>query len=409
MFSVRKPILIFLPVCVALAQSGSVTATTFEGRPAKLLSNDKLELTLMTQGGTLAHLVLKDDPEHLSPLWDPGQFPPAAGGGAPGGRAQDGGAAGRGAQGGRGGVQGHFVAVDGFGQPSAEERAAGMPQHGEAHVAQMEVQFGREGSVASVAMSGKLPIAQEQFTRTFRMVDGENVIYVDSQLENLLGFDRPVNWAEHATLGAPFLAPGAVVVDFSASRSHTRNVPMNNNAGGRGGAARRLRPDQDFTWPDAPGLDGSAVNLRIVPEDPHYTDHSATLMDLSKPLAWATAIHVKKNLIVGWIFRTADYFWIQNWNSFGNAERLARGLEFSTQPYDVSRREVLSTPALFGAPTYRWLTAKGKIESHFLVFYAHAPAGFSKVDEVRVENGKIVLEDRRAGKTITLPASRGLS
>ena len=165
-------------------------------------------------------------------------------------------------------IQGHFVAVDGFGQPSAEERAAGMPQHGEAHVAQMEVQFGREGSVASVAMSGKLPIAQEQFTRTFRMVDGENVIYVDSQLENLLGFDRPVNWAEHATLGAPFLAPGAVVVDFSASRSHTRNVPMNNNAGGRGGAARHLRPDQDFTWPDAPGLDSFAVNLRIVPEDP---------------------------------------------------------------------------------------------------------------------------------------------
>jgi hypothetical protein len=397
--TVHKLILILLPACVALAQSGSVTATTFEGRPATLLSNDKLELTLMTQGGTLAHLVLKDDPAHLSPLWDPGQFPPAAGGGAQGGRG-----------GGGNGVQGHFVAVDGFGQPSAEERAAGMPQHGEAHVTQMDVQSGREGQVASVSMTGKLPIAQEQFTRTFRIVDGENVIYVDSQLENLLGFDRPVNWAEHATLGAPYLEPGAVVVDFSASRSHTRNVPVNNNAaGGRGGAARRLRPDQDFTWPDAPGLDGSTVSLRIVPENPHYTDHSATLMDLSKPLAWATAIHVKKNLIVGWIFRTADYSWIQNWNSFGNVERLARGLEFSTQPYDVSHREVLSTPALFGAPTYRWLTAKGKIESHFLVFYAHAPAGFGKVDEVRVENGKIVLEDKTAGKTITLAASRGLS
>ncbi len=404
MFTMHKLILILVPACVALAQSNSVAPTTFEGRPGMLLSNDKLELTVMTQGGTLAHLVLKDDPQHLSPLWDPGQFPPAA--------ATAPAPAGRGAQGGRGGangVQGHFVAVDGFGQPSAEERAAGMPQHGEAHITQLDVQSGREGPVASVSMTGKLPIAQEQFTRTFRMVDGENVIYVDSQLENLLGFDRPVFWAEHATLGSPFLAPDAVVVDFSASRSHTRNVPMTNNAGGRGGAARRVRPDQDFTWPDAPGLDGSTVNLRIVPENPHFTDHSATLMDLSKPLAWATAIHVKKNLIVGWIFRTSDYFWIQNWNSFGNVERLARGLEFSTQPYDVPRREVLSTPALFGAPTYRWLAAKGKIESHFLMFYAHAPAGFAKVDEVRVENGKIVLEDKTAGKTITLAASRGLS
>lgn len=67
------------------------------------------------------------------------------------------------------------------------------------------------------------------------------------------------------------------------------------------------------------------------------------------------------------------------------------------QPYDVPRRNVLSTPPLFGASTYLWLTAKGKIESHFLMFYAHAPAGFSKVDEARVENGKIVLQDREAG------------
>ncbi len=160
----------------------------------------------MTQGGTLAHLVLKDDPEHLSPLWDPGQFPPAVVERREGGRRRRRSRPGSpGRRGGGNGVQGHFVAVDGFGQPSAEERATGMPQHGEAHVTQMEVQSGREGPVASVALTGKLPIAQEQFTRTFRMVDGENVIYVDSQLENLLGFDRPVFWAEHATLGSPFL------------------------------------------------------------------------------------------------------------------------------------------------------------------------------------------------------------
>ena len=45
------------------------------------------------------------------------------------------------------------------------------------------------------------------------MVDGENIVYVESRLENLLGFDRPVNWAEHATIGSPFLESGATVVD----------------------------------------------------------------------------------------------------------------------------------------------------------------------------------------------------
>lgn len=405
-----RNLILLLAATLAFAQSGSVADTTFEGRPAIRLSNDNLELTVTVQGATLSRLVLKDDPEHFSPLWDPGQYPPAAAGRGAGGSAPESGAPGRGTQAGRGGgngVNGHFVAVDGFGQPSAEDRAAGLPQHGEAHVTLMDVKSGREGQIAFVAMTGKLPIMQEQFTRTFRIVDGENVIYVDSQLENLLGFDRPVNWAEHATLGSPFLEPGAVVVDFSASRSHTRNVAMTNNAG-RGGADRRVRPDQDFTWPNAPGLDGSTVNLRGVPDNPHFTDHSATLMDLSKPLAWATAINTKKDLIVGWIFRTTDYFWIQNWDSFPSSGRLARGLEFSTQPYDVPRREVVSAAPLFGAPMYRWLTAKGKLESRFLVFYAHAPAGFRKVDDVRLDNGSIVLEDKAAGKKITLAASRGL-
>jgi len=64
--------------------------------------------------------------------------------------------------------------------------------------------------------------------------------------------------------------------------------------------------------------------------------------------------------------------------------------------------------SLFGVPTYRWLPAKGKIESHFLLFYAAAPDGVRKVDDVRMESGKIVVEDL-AGKTrLTLAASRGL-
>ncbi|MGA7235912.1 MAG: hypothetical protein WBY44_09540, partial [Bryobacteraceae bacterium] len=69
MFTMHRLILILVPACGALAQSNAVAPTTFEGRPGMLLSNDKLELTVMTQGGTLAHLVLKDDPQHLSPLW----------------------------------------------------------------------------------------------------------------------------------------------------------------------------------------------------------------------------------------------------------------------------------------------------------------------------------------------------
>jgi thymidylate kinase len=61
---------------------------------------------------------------------------------------------------------------------------------------------------------------------------------------------------------------------------------------------------------------------------------------------------------------------------------------------------------MFGTPVYRWLPAKSKIE--FLLFYARVPEGFQHVDDVRLENGRIVIQDRRAQRQITLSASRGL-
>ena len=116
----------------------------------------------------MVDLVLKDDPEKLSPLWNPVRLARELG------QTRD-----------AGGAAGHFVCVDGFGQPSPEERAAGIPMHGEAHVEKWEVvKAAKSGAVTEIAFRARLPIVQEIFSRTFRMVDGENVVYMDGTLEN---------------------------------------------------------------------------------------------------------------------------------------------------------------------------------------------------------------------------------
>ena len=354
--------------------------TTYEGRPAIVLSNGTLELTVTLQGGTFANLILKDDPEKLSPLWkrELGTTPLATN------------------------VGGHFVCVDGFGPVSAEERAAGLPNHGEAHLVDMEARTEQRGQTNSVTLTGKLPIVLETFTRTVLMVDGENVVYVESRLDNLLSFDRPVNWAEHATIGSPFLESGATFVDLSGSQGHTRPWQQ---ATGNNQMQRRLAPDKDFTWPNAPSVDGKRIDLRTTPEDPHYVDHSAVLLDPLSKTGWVTAMNVKKGLMIGWVFSREEYPWLQLWGNFPPTGKMARGLEFSTQPYDVSRREVLSVPALFNVPAYRWLPAKSRIETRFLLFYARIPGRFHKVDEVKIESGLIRVTDKRAQQEVTLKAS----
>ena len=374
--------------CLAIGRpQGLVQNKTFEGYPATILSNSKLELTVMTKGSTLASLTLKDDSEKLSPLWNPMHMARELGLPA----RYDGGA-------------GDFVCVDGFGPPSAEEHAAGLPGHGEAHTETFAVHPNQQGSSNSVTLTAKLPIVQELFTRTFRVIDGENVVYVDSELENLLGFDRPVNWAEHATIGSPFLEPGVTVVDVSGSRSRTR--PYQPLKGGD--IQRRLTSGQDFTWPLAPGLDGKMIDLRQTPEHPHFLDHAVTLLDPGRKIEWVTAINPKKRLMLGYLFRRADYPWLQYWGYYPPTQKMARGMEFGTQPFDVPRREAISTGAMFDTPTYRWLPAKSKIKTRFLIFYTRVPEGFNKVDDVTIENGQIVIADHSAKKQVKLVASGGL-
>ena len=77
-------------------------------------------------------------------------------------------------------------------------------QHGEGHTLEYKVKPERNGNTSTLTLTGLMPIVQENFTRAYTVVDGENVVYVDSKLENLMGFDRPINWAEHATIQAPF-------------------------------------------------------------------------------------------------------------------------------------------------------------------------------------------------------------
>jgi hypothetical protein len=371
-------------VATALAQR-----TTFEGQPALTLSNDKLQMIITLQGSAIASVILADDPEKLSPLWNPMRLARELGHESP-----------------FNGGLGHFVCVDGFGGVSPEERAAGLPGHGEAHLTRFEA-TSMNGRGNSVSLTAKLPIAQEVFTRSFHMVDGENVVYVDSRLENLLGFDRPVNWAEHATVGAPFLEPGSSVVDLSGVRSQTRPYTID-QAGAKNPAERRLASGKDFTWPMAPDLYGKLIDLRQIPDNPHYMDHATTVLDPSRKLEWVTLLNFSKGLIYGYVFRRADYPWIQYWGYYPAVTQVVRGMEFGTQPYDVPRREAITMGSMFETPSYRWLPAKSKIESHFLLFYARIPGGFRKVDDVRLENGRIVIEDRGAQKQVTLAASRGL-
>jgi len=348
-----------------IALAGFVLAQQPDAKPI-VLANDKLELSILPRGAKFSRLVMREG-EPLNPLASIG----------------------------------HFLALDGFGAPSEQEQALGMPFHGEANAQLFRtVATNDAGPRRLVSMQATLPLAQETLMRSFELRDGESVIYVASELESGLTVDRPVSWAEHATIGPPFMEKGKVVVDMPATNCRVRPYKP-------GPIPGHLVYDRDFKWPIAPTVDGGQADIRVIPTDHDWLDLASCQMDPSRRLAFVTALHLDKHVVYGYVFRRADYPWLMSWMNFTSDNRAARGMEFSTQPFDISHRETVGMSPLFGAPTFRWLPAKSKIETRFLIFYTRVPDGFSRIDDVILESGKLTIRDH-SGKTVVLTASQGL-
>jgi hypothetical protein len=363
---------VFLTVLLSLSASAQQSSVSKQGnaanaKPPFVLSNDKLEFTISAIGGKFLKLQIRGD-EQLSPFH----------------------------------AIGHFLALDGFGAPSPEEQATGMPFHGEASKQPEEILARHDsGPVHSIVMQSSLPLAQEKLTRTIELPDGENIIYVSSELESALTVDRPISWAEHATIGAPFLEPGKTFVDMPAKNCQVRPYKP-------GPIPGHLIYDRSFTWPMAPAKDTGTADIRAVPVDKKFLDLASCQIDPSRKLAFVTALNTDKRLLFGYVFPREDYPWIMSWMNFTGDERAARGMEFSTQPFDISHRDTVAMNPLFGTPTFKWLPAKAKIQSHFLLFYTAVPEGFTRVDDIKLEGGKLTILDNTAGKQVVLAASRGL-
>jgi hypothetical protein len=373
----RDILLILATACCVAAQ----TKTTWNDNPAFTLSNGLIEVTVLPAGATMTSVTLAGEKDKINPLWDPVRFARESGTPFRGNPAN----------------VGHFLCVDGFGGTSKEEQAAGLPGHGEAVRRTFDMKdWKNQNGVQTLVLETELPIVQEQLIRTFETREGENLVYVRSQLRSLTGFDRPLVWAEHATIGSPFLEAGVTVVDAPVKTAQTRPYTEQRQ--------RRLTSGQDFTWPMAPLAAGKTVDLRAAPVTLGSGDHTTQLMDSSRTHAYATAIHPDKRLIVGWVWRTADFPWLQNWENYPATGKLARGLEFSTQPYDIPRRQAVDMHEMLGGPTYQWLPARSTVEKSFALFYVAAPEGMKKVSDLRVEKGQIVIEDGE-GRRITLRAS----
>lgn len=283
------------------------------------------------------------------------------------------------------GIAGHSLSFDHFGPPSAEETAAGLATHGEAPSIRWR-RMKNPASPLSLSYGCLLKEAQIEFVRTISLDRSRPVIYCEEDAQNLSRYDRPISWNEHVTFGPPFLECGTTIFDMPATRAKVCPPGYSDRI--------FLKPDAEFDWPNAPRKDRGHHNLRTTPRQQfgHYT---AQLLDADLKIAFISACNPRLRLLVVYAFRRADFPWVGNWEEHNNrtaapwkGKSFCRGIEFSTTPFAIPRRDTIDQGRLFGERTYRWLPAKSSLSVRFLIMLFVIAEDFAGVKTVQIERGQ---------------------
>lgn len=336
----------------------------WRGRDAVSVENGVVRVTVLRQGGHVAEILHKAT--GVNPLWvppwptiEPSDYDPAK---HPeyGSDAESKLLA---------GIHGHNVCIDLFGYPAPDEAHAGITVHGEASVAPYEV----EEAPAGLSMRCAMPLHGLAFSRTLQL-DGDWIRFEET-VENLTPLARPIAYTQHVTLGPPFLERGRTEFRVPSTRSITYPDDI-------GGPDGHLAVDAEFQWPHAPRRDGQgSLDLRLAPDLPKLSGFTTHLMDPHRDRGWFLAWSPESKVLFGYVWKRGDFPWLGIWEENHSRKdppwsgrTLTRGMEFGASPFPESRRAMIDRKELFGVPAYRWLPAKGKIQTSYSAFIQLAQA-----------------------------------
>ncbi len=333
--------------------------TRYRGRRAVTVENERLQVTVLVEGGHIAEI--RDKATGVNPLWTP-PWPTIEPSGY---RLTEHPEYGNDAESKLlAGIMGHNLCLDLFGAPSEEEAWAGMTVHGEASVTAYEISSGTSALIARAT----LPVARLRFERVLRL-EGHSVRFTE-KVENLSAADHPVAWTQHVTLGPPFVERGATVFRAPVARSYS------------------LDPEGEIGWPMA--ADGSR-DLRVYPSHAPTGGFHTHLM-APGPEAYFLAYSPRARMLFGYVWKRDDFPWLGVWEENhsrlqppGHGETTTWGMEFGASPLPESRRKMINRNGLFGAQGYRWIPARASAQVEYVAFLQPAESIPETLKEVQID------------------------
>lgn len=286
--------------------------------------------------------------------------------------------------------KGHFLCLGRWGEPSAGEIKAGLPNHGEPANIQWTIKETTKAELRMETIATKEGLHVE---RTI-VVDPQSSVYgVKENVTNINPLGRLFNMVQHPTLAAPFLDE-KTIVDCNATKGfdqmHYKNISSN-----------------IVEWPIANDIEGNRINLK----NP-ASAYSSVYSFIVNPLydyGWITALSPKHNLLFGYIWKREHYPWINLWQHYNENKIQYRGLEFGTTGIHQPFEEILNTATtLFDRKTYAYIDAGETITKSYFSFISAIPKDFKGVENVDIVEDKLIIRTSDNNEDIIFKLSQNL-
>jgi len=329
--------------------------TMMNGRASLVLGGKAAGVVVDLGGGSIVEFQFQD--QRLNPLtWTSGESAPAH-------------------------PMGHFLCLDRWGAPSEAESRNGMPFHGEAsHVTWKIVRDAqRAGRAIRAELAATLPLAGFDVVRRVELSEDAALLQVSESITNTNKLGRVYNMVQHPSIASPFLDE-STVVDANGRKGFMQSSPLPN-------------PEEPAVWWPQALKDGQPVSLRRLTDD---DEPGVVSFAIDEEYGWVTASNAAKGLLIGYIWKSSDYPWLDIWRYAQDGKPAARGLEFGTTGLHQPEGILVAKGKIFGRPIYAHIDAGETVTRSYAAFLFKIPADFRGVGAITHGSGRLVLHERGA-------------
>jgi hypothetical protein len=244
-------------------------------------------------------------------------------------------------------------------------------------------------------MSCELPLAGMRVARRVVLDEAGSVALVTEQVTNANKLGRIYKMVQHPTIAPPFLND-ETLVDSNARAGFLQDGPLPKSLDAANG------------WPklEIAGAQTDLRRLRIDPDD--LSDVSSFVFGDDETYGWVTASSPQNKLLLGYVWKTADYPWLNIWRFRAQGKPAARGLEFGTTGYHQPFPALVKQGRILDRPTYVHLDADETTSRSYLCFLSRIPADFEGVGALHVGDGTLHLRERREVDPRVIELTTGL-